>query len=249
MSWTIENLDEANQQTLKDALKKAADADILLFCASNDQGRLTDVPYPAKLDDRTFKIGAATVLGTASPETQTSVSFIAPGWSDEVSEKQTMNGGNLDSEKPLFGSSIATARCAGLAALILQCLTLTYPNAPKTAIRTRDNMKEMFMRLVGEGKEGDYRYLRVWDVFEAAKSKAAEIGTNEEKYIIDAAAREFGKKVKWVDFESTSQPRAAAIKEQQTVDTDKPRTLNGVRSQRRLPLAPRKPKPSRPMGD
>jgi hypothetical protein len=215
MSWTIESLEEEAEGLLKGAITRAVDAGILLFCASNDQGKLTRMPYPARLDERMFRIGAATALGDADPATQKSVMFIAPG-SDEV--KQTAHREDLGFAKPRFGSSIATARCAGLAALILQCITLGYAYL-KSDVRTHENMHKMFMRLVDKTIDGDSQYLRVWTVFEVAKSKA-EIGTHEELNIIRAAAAEFMNRVDWNSLMARSPPLAAGVTAQHTTATD-----------------------------
>ena len=197
MSWTIETPAEGDEALLRHAVTKALDADILLFCASNDQGNLSDIPYPARIDqDKIFRIGSATALGNPDAATQKSVMFIAPG-SDEV--KQTSHSEDMGFARPRFGSSIATARCAGLAALILQCIVLTNGTHSKRDLRKHPNMQSMFARMVEHNYSGgNSKYLRVWEVFEVAKAKAA-LGADEEGNVIRAVASEFMRMVKWMN--------------------------------------------------
>jgi hypothetical protein len=84
MSWTVKQPDESHSaiNELREAVKEALDARILLFCAAADTGVLTEVEYPWSCDQRRiFRIGAATADGRVwgpkgSPQ---AVSFVVPG--------------------------------------------------------------------------------------------------------------------------------------------------------------------------
>ncbi|KAI9689796.1 MAG: hypothetical protein M1822_009678 [Bathelium mastoideum] len=201
MSWTIETPQEDAKSKLTSAVEEALRKDILLFCASDDQGNLNSIPYPARIDPRIFWIGSATALGTANDETQKTVTFIAPG-TEEVQEQR--RGQRLSFAKPRVGSSIATARCAGLAALILQCILLSPEAYQRDQVRKEGNMRKMFKRMTGD-QSGHCKYLRVWDVFTEAKMNA---GIEDEFEIIRYAASTFLKDVAPVSTRSSSQLRA-----------------------------------------
>jgi hypothetical protein len=203
MSWTIEKPEEPALQDLQYAVSSALGAGILMFCASNDQGDLTGIPYPACIDEkRIFRIGSATALGHLDGKTQKNVMFIAPGGSEPkavVTQRQQQHqagnaagGDDLGFASPLSGSSIATARCVGLAALILQCVMLRHPTCPKAKVREPWIMRGMFERLtkVKEGDVVDGKYLRVWGVFEEAR-QSAQLGKDLERDIVHNAAHQF----------------------------------------------------------
>ncbi|KAI1420270.1 hypothetical protein F5Y12DRAFT_791763, partial [Xylaria sp. FL1777] len=189
MSWTIEHVDTDAEAKLKAAIDKAIDKNILLFCACDDQGNLSDHPYPARTaKDEIFKIGSATMLGTRHKGTNEGFfDFIAPG-SEDTSQAGSTTGVAV-SAKPRFGSSIATARCAGLAAMILQCLTLMYNpgQLEKSAMRKRGNVKSMFNKMVDENDKN--KYIKVWNILDNAINHAEM--TDLEGSAIANVAREF----------------------------------------------------------
>lgn len=188
MSWTIETPQEDAKTKLNSAVDEALNKDILLFCASDDHGNLNKIPYPASIDKRIFWIGSATALGRPNDETQTGVMFIAPG-TDDMHEAPY--GDSLSPTKPRVGSSIATARCAGLAALILQCILLAPDGYSRNQIRKEGNMRKSFARMTGDQTD-QRKYLRVWDVFKEAKKRA---GIEDEFNIISYVASTFLKDV------------------------------------------------------
>lgn len=198
MSWSIEAPNEDAVKPLKDAIDLAVKADILLFCASNDQGRTgQDISYPAKFDVKIFTIGSATALGNADERTQKSVKYIAPG-ADDLG--QVVHGEEPGSSKPVFGSSIATARCAGLAALILQSVMLVcFFRYPKSKIRNHENMKAMFDLMVDREHDKENNYLGVWSVLEVAKGRA-EFVKIEEWTVIHTVAMAFCREMKWMNL-------------------------------------------------
>lgn len=124
MSWSIEappaDFDE-DVEYLKVALTKAAEKDILLFCATSDHGNVTSEKlYPGScLPNGIFRIGAATSTGDPSAKVASgshNVDFIFPGENIEVDAKQVKDG-----------SSIATALAAGMAAMLLYCCDNVMP--------------------------------------------------------------------------------------------------------------------------
>lgn len=215
MSWTIENVEDEARTRLETAVSDAAAAGILLFCACDDQGNMSDHPYPAKNNqNKVFKIGSATTLGIRHKGTnKTFFDYIAPG-SGEV--RHVPDNPRLTApEKPLFGSSIATARCAGLAAMILQCMVLVCPPDVwhKSEIRKHDNMKKMFDRMVE--KQDTNNYIKVWNVFETAMNQSA-VGNDPEGNVIKTVAGEFMRVHEWKQLEMTSpqvtiKPQVSAI--------------------------------------
>ncbi|OTA62828.1 subtilisin-like protein [Hypoxylon sp. EC38] len=187
ISWTIEEPEE--KDLLKTAVNKALGQNILLFCASNDLGNLSNIPYPAAINpEKIFKIGSATELGLREDKTQKRVDFVVPG--SEVT-KRLADENDQGFAGPRSGSSIATARCVGLAAVILQCVELFQlhnKDNPRKIEHTYENMNSMLGRLVD--KDDDHHYLRVWEVFDEAMQKA-EVGENHEWNIISMVASVF----------------------------------------------------------
>lgn len=188
MSWTIATVDTEANKALQEAVSNARNEGILLFCASDDQGNLSDLPYPAKASkDSFFKIGSATRLGNRDKATAESVNYIAPGLEHASCIAEEKQLGYPDA---LYGSSIATARCAGLAAMILQCVVLLCrpENLPKSTVREHANMEKMLNTMV-ESKDGN-KYIKVWKVFEKAMNTATT-GSDVEGAVIANVAREF----------------------------------------------------------
>ncbi|RAK99153.1 subtilisin-like protein [Aspergillus ibericus CBS 121593] len=181
MSWTIrETEDNYNSiSALRDAIRAALDANILLFGAASDKGAVTEIEYPCFYDRRIFRIGAATADGrvydpTGNPQ---HLSFIFPGHSVAPRNPYLEKGLPIDSEEK-SGSSISTALAAGLAALVLHCIRLGILQAEmemrqtgrrsSTAVRLSDfeKAKEYYgMRSILRGlglNEDNQKYLEVW---------------------------------------------------------------------------------------
>lgn len=198
MSWTIESIENSSQTELENAVKAAYEDGILLFSACDDQGNTSGHPYPAKNNETNmFKIGCATTLGLRHKTINKNFfDYIAPGLEEA---RHVPDNSNLTApEKPLFGSSIATARCAGLAAMILQCIVLVYN--PQVWHNPKDKPKKyklemmqmMFGRMVD--KEDSNNYIRVWEIFERAMNQSSMVGDLEGN-IIKTIAGEFGKSI------------------------------------------------------
>ncbi|KAK0662083.1 putative peptidase [Cercophora samala] len=130
ISWTVKKPKErerdADLKDLGDAIKRALDAGILVFCAAGDAGNFSDEEYPYEFDrSRIIRIGAATDDGRPwerSGDTH-SLNFIFPGCS-VVSRHGTSNSAIPSHFQENTGSSVATALAAGLAALVLHVVRL-----------------------------------------------------------------------------------------------------------------------------
>jgi hypothetical protein len=211
MSWTVKETEDNHEGIIKlrEAIKTALDARILLFCAAADTGAVTEVEYPWSYDQRRiFRIGAATADGrvwgpTGSPQ---NLSFIVPGHK-VVSRNPHREGALPDDFEEKTGSSIATALAAGLAALILHCVRL---GAIQTELETRqgilsstavkaaefervkdhDNMNGVF-KAIGLN-EGQQKFIEVWKRFDspAQNPKSPNADTPSELGAIAKLARD-----------------------------------------------------------
>ncbi|KAK8115693.1 hypothetical protein PG984_012195 [Apiospora sp. TS-2023a] len=126
MAWTIEKTEtnKTEVEKLEKAIAKAAEANILMFCAAGDGGAQRDRTYPAATAyaKNIFKIGAAEPAGTATKWLgETLVDFIIPRH-EVVRERQDDPG--IIKYTPETGSWVATALASGLATLVLYCVQL-----------------------------------------------------------------------------------------------------------------------------
>jgi hypothetical protein len=186
MSWSIEEPGDG-LDSLEAAIQAANKDNILLFCASNDQGNTTNgLSYPARCrTGQIFQIGAANALGRQTEATTDLVNFIVPG--AEVL-KGTSHTSNIDVNEPRMGSSIATARCAGLAAVVLQCIVLGSTKTKKS-VRTYGKMQKILQRFVDPNDKK--MYLQVWKVFEESLSKGkSELTEDYRTKILEVVATE-----------------------------------------------------------
>lgn len=130
MSWSINS--SVKIPALHDALQAAEHARIMMFCASIDEGsKASDNTYPARASTSCIKIGACTGDGDKlSWVSEENSKFLLPG------DAPVSAPGEKDQWSPhrhlLAGSSVATARAAGLAAALLYCDRLI--GAPKVKI-------------------------------------------------------------------------------------------------------------------
>jgi len=167
MSWTIERTEDNKEvlsKGLRSAIQRASRADILMFCSTNDQGKLgrNDVDvYPGKFSE-TFKIGAARASGHEAEWTDESSHYTFPGEGLKVDIPCHLksNTNNLAS-----GSSLATALASGMAALLLYCVQICDDSGnPEQALKTariHDNMDRAFGRMANKNKHE--RYIRAWE--------------------------------------------------------------------------------------
>jgi len=165
MSWTIERTEDNKtvlSEGLRRAIHRASSASILMFCSSDDQGKLSkDDVYPGHFPD-TFKIGAAKASGREAEWTDKNSDYTFPGEDLPVDLPCHLrsNTNNLAS-----GSSLATALASGMAALLLYCFQICDDSGnPERALQTariHDNMDRAFRRMTNKNKQP--RYIRAWE--------------------------------------------------------------------------------------
>ncbi|KAL7931628.1 hypothetical protein V8C35DRAFT_309949 [Trichoderma chlorosporum] len=160
MSWAIDEK-ESDYQTkrmdaLRDAIKLAADNNILLFCANPDKGAgfPENKSYPKQLDtNRVFCIGAATQDGIRWEKIDggdTSCDYFLPGV--ELGFPVESSGTRRVGEPPTVwetynGSSLSCALAAGLAAMILYCAQVSGKNATEVEynwLKSHGGMRQAF---------------------------------------------------------------------------------------------------------
>jgi len=147
MSWNIiESTDQESLTRIAESLAKATKhGKVLLFCATPDQGELSNqkenLIYPSGVKSAgLFKIAGATEFGVRMSSAGTAYEFLlpghevgeAPGAGNEARRQLQLQwqggeskGGENKSGAEKTGSSVATALGAGLAALIMHCMRLT----------------------------------------------------------------------------------------------------------------------------
>jgi hypothetical protein len=130
MSWAIDKdgaVDTSKERQLRDAIKMAADAGILLFCANPDkgEGNPDNRTYPWLLDSqRIFCIGAANQDGNRWAQIDsrdTSCNYYFPGVElgiQVVSTAKKHLGEPPHEWHKHSGSSLACALATGLAAMV-----------------------------------------------------------------------------------------------------------------------------------
>ncbi|KAL8349788.1 hypothetical protein RB598_005242 [Gaeumannomyces tritici] len=190
MSWTVKATSENKEgiAQLRQAVIRALDRGMLLFCAAGDTGAISEVEYPHSIDpNRIFRIGAAMADGRVWPPTgqQQSLDFILPGHNVVTRNPRgssTTPGGFEENT----GSSVATAVAAGLAGLILHCVRLgaiyaeCEANSDRTVVQVSDfaclkAYDKMRSVLRAIGLDESQKFIEVWHRFEApaAALKAA----------------------------------------------------------------------------
>lgn len=180
MSWTIEKTDKnvTAIKDLEDAIAEAAEAGIILFCASIDEGIKRDESYPAA--GRTahlFKIGVATADGAKwKYSSRAQLDYIFPG--DDVYMEGFATGPGQKLEKQT-GSSVATAIAAGLAALIVTIVRMA-------ALHTESLDENTSYKRIDQA---DADAMKGYDAIDRA-FKA--IGTNETERMFVEVDEQFG---------------------------------------------------------
>ncbi|KAF4614364.1 hypothetical protein G7Y89_g15373 [Cudoniella acicularis] len=115
MGWTIE-ASSANSEglsMLRSAIAQAKDCEILMFCATSDQGTISgENSYPSAWGN-SIRIGAADAFGDRCTWVPDQFDYLLPG--KEIPFKWQESGGVSS------GSSLATALAVGLGGLLLYC--------------------------------------------------------------------------------------------------------------------------------
>lgn len=185
ISWTVKKTKDngADIVELGEAIKKALDDGILVFCAAGDTGVSSETDYPWAYDQRRiFRIGAATAEGMvwgAAGNLQ-HLTFILPG--HRVVARNPHREGALPQDfEERTGSSVATALASGLAALILNIVRMgaiqteqdgkrgivsstAVRAAEFESIKDHDNMMAV-LKSIGLD-EGQQKFIEVWKRFD-----------------------------------------------------------------------------------
>jgi hypothetical protein len=155
MSWTI-NEGVENERAIKeldDALEKAANKGIIMFCATRDLGHdatKDDKVYPRASNSKGIKsVGAALPSGDRWEYVKEQVDYLFPG----VDIFPSTSSSGEEQKKNENGSSLATALAAGLAALILLCF-VTQNEVFSSKEKKPKAMHKIFVAL--SPKENDY---------------------------------------------------------------------------------------------
>ncbi|KAL9115293.1 MAG: hypothetical protein Q9187_007331, partial [Circinaria calcarea] len=122
MSWTVAPPTGGIKKAFDNALEKAIENNILMFCSSKDSGHFSDPHYPSGYrSEAVFKIGAANPSGLPYERAGSldKLDYIFPGV--EVVQRHTKAPPGVQNLSAETGSSVATALGAGLAALIMYC--------------------------------------------------------------------------------------------------------------------------------
>lgn len=180
MSWTIKQPENRDvKKRFDDAVRRAIDSGILLFCSAGDKGAHKDSDYPvASNPSKIFRIGAAKPNGNVWDWVGdiNSLDFIIPGF--EVFDREDP----LHDVQAQTGSSVATALGAGLAALIFCCVQLAAMHTqmsqpPGTKVVTavkREHLGELknhekmkaALENIGTSKESQNKFIEVWKAFD-----------------------------------------------------------------------------------
>ncbi|ETS78061.1 hypothetical protein PFICI_10123 [Pestalotiopsis fici W106-1] len=178
MSWTINRTSDnhGSIEKLEKAIAKAAQKNILMFCAATDQGPVKDTSYPAAtaLTKNIFKIGAAEASGQAMTwlGDPNLVDFIFPG---HQVIKERSDDPSVRIYTALAGSSVSTALASGLAAVMLYCVQLSAmassqgrstPDLSRyMSLKNHQSMKKAFLQ-IGTTPESKNKFITVWERFE-----------------------------------------------------------------------------------
>jgi hypothetical protein len=172
MSWSINSSNKIPD--LDAALVAADNAGIIMFCASIDEGTMApDKTYPRRATNSCIKIGACTGDGDRlSWVSETNSNFLLPGDAPITTAGEKVQGSHY--RHLLAGSSIATARAAGLSAALLYCDRLI--GTPKVRVSvspSRTDATQFVEPLKSEGKiagtfkalsfnSGSNKFPRIW---------------------------------------------------------------------------------------
>jgi Subtilase family len=159
MSWTIEatRTDSKDLALFEEAINEAKKKDILMFCATSDQGSISSENcYPGKWGN-CIKIGAATAFGDKCTWVADGhYDYLLPGKNIPFKWKRP-DGFSTWYES---GSSLSTALASGLSGLLLYCDRVV--NGKESRNFRTEAMSDLFRNLAVTSK--DHKFLRadVW---------------------------------------------------------------------------------------
>jgi hypothetical protein len=189
---------------LGEAIKRALDENILIFCAAGDAGNFSDEEYPYEFDrGRIIRIGAATDDGRPWERSGNAdnLDFIFPGCA-VVSRNARLEVAVPSNFEEKTGSSVATALAAGMAALILCCVRLAailmendaqerpsagapVQAAALTSIKDYANMVAIFKSIGVD--QNLHKFIEVWNRFEAPTESLRLSRANASEVVVNLA--------------------------------------------------------------
>lgn len=205
MSWTIHkpanypsDKEDSSVKALKDAIDRAREKKILMFCSAVDDVAQTStewLPY-SQAPYYIFRIGSAGAYGQRemNTEDQHKISWFFPG--QQVAEATDPRSASALEYHD--GSSVATALAAGLASLIIYLANLMQIRYDQridgeagfsgdftkyvNRLASRENMKKAFDSISGETHH-EKTFLPVWTRFgKAAESMSGKAVSEEKKW-------------------------------------------------------------------
>lgn len=206
ISWTISDIAKADiekypehevkaVEALKEAIGKAKEAKILIFCSASDDIKkkgIDTLPY-SHASNYVFRIGAADAYGWSDKQTedQHTIDWFFPG--NQVADDYNPRAVRLSELEYRDGSSVATALAAGLASLIMYLMNVMkeyyradarnankYSNYAKR-FTDRQAMKVAFENISNmDPYYKDKKFLPVWDLFGKRAEKIQGDNRNPE---------------------------------------------------------------------
>lgn len=192
MSWSVKPPAKGELRDAFDrAVQRAVKNNIIMLCASSDQGETgNDETYPYDANRANIiRIGAATALGSnADYVNKHQVDFLFPG------HEILLGGSTPDKELGDVhkGSSIATAIAAGLAAMVLECIRIGHfwtskadKNRSAEAITEKDLvMDSKSIKTTFEGMSRSRScYIWIWETFTPAICERITDGGRDDQWI------------------------------------------------------------------
>jgi hypothetical protein len=200
MPWFIDTAEVTAKDIypLADKLRDARDRATILFCAQPDFG-VTSMSkgswYPAAAGEAVMVISG--LINDRSSrwvhDDHQGADFVFPG--------ESMTGLHSDSDKPISGSSVATALATGLAATILYCTRLweTIPtdgllerqvlwtDQDVKTLHSHQGMVEAFRAICGDSTESRRELIPVWKLFgsrEGSLGRHTTVGEAKEALLL-----------------------------------------------------------------
>ncbi|KUJ11640.1 uncharacterized protein LY89DRAFT_228881 [Mollisia scopiformis] len=142
---------------LSEAVRTAGFNGIFMVCSTADEGGNKPNCWPAQCPE-TVGIAACDEMGVLTHYSNTEAQFYFQG---ERIVYDSVQGS--DTREEISGSSVATAIAAGVASLVLACCQI---DEIEVALEDRaKEVKKMFNRMTGGGKQESTKYVRPWVAF------------------------------------------------------------------------------------
>ncbi|KAJ8131774.1 hypothetical protein O1611_g1849 [Lasiodiplodia mahajangana] len=199
MSWALP-VSEPKAKTngrLRDALQKAVDKKVLMFCSAPDEGKFSQLKFPrGPWRNEFFCIGAARADGTIYNLThEDTITYAMPGVdvikdqfgsTDSLDETPSLKGVTIRVNDFQYetGSSVATALAAGLAAMIIYCIKASIlamntanqtTNAPMGVTIPNDGAEliahpdPMKLAFDNLGEVTTHKFIQVWEELDKSR--------------------------------------------------------------------------------